>query len=304
MRICVTGATGFIGGQLARALLAGGHTVLALSRPGSAARVPEGLVPVWGDLSDDTPEAVDRAAEWLRDVDVVYHLAALRDRWGVPYPQYYRVNVEGTRRLLEAAARSGVKRFVYGSSVGVAEYHGRLDADETMAYHWDRSKHPYHHTKMLAEQLTLDYARQNKLATTVVRPCITYGPGDTWGMMTRIMARLSAGRYLVAGSGKQHVHLVHVEDLVRGLILAGERAQANGRVYIVAGEKPVTWRELLTMLCGALEVPFPRLRVPQAWLLAAGTGIELLYGGLCRAGMALPGDPLLTRSQVHTVTTD
>lgn len=300
MKTLITGATGFIGSNLATTLRDRGHTVQALVRPASADRLPEGITPIENDLA--RPANLSTA---LKGVQTVYHLAAVRDQWGVPYQVYHQVNVQGTRALLEAAAAQGVSRFVYCSSVGVAEYPGRLNADETLPHHWERSKHNYHHTKALAEDLVLGYARENQLATTVVRPCITYGPGDTWGMLPRMAAMLARGRYVMAGAGHNHVHLAYITDIVQGLLLAGEREQAMGQVYILAGPAPIRMADLIARLCAALQAPPPRWRLPATPLWLAGALLEVVYTLKNRLGIkALGQTPFLTRSKVNTVTLD
>ncbi len=309
MRVLVTGASGFIGSRLAAALVDHGHTVHAIVRAGSETRLPAGAVPIIGDFVPTGGVAEADRASWARElvrgVDIVYHLAAARDRWGLPYRAYHQVNVEGTRVLLEASACEGVARFVYCSSAGVAEYDGCLDADESLPYHWDNSKYNYHHTKMLAEKLTLNYAEEARLATTVVRPCITYGSGDTWGMVPQMVALLARGRYVMAGNGHNHVHLVHVDDLVKGLMLAAKGDRAVGRVYIVAGSEPIRMNSLIARICSLLQVSPVRWHLPVAMLLGAGALLEAVYSVRNSVSTRWSGAvPLLTRSKVYTVALD
>ena len=300
MKILITGATGFIGRNLAIALRDHGHEVRALVRPASVAQLPKGITPIQDDLAHPT-----QLSDTLQDTQTVYHLAAVRDQWGVPYQVYRQVNVEGTRALLQAAAAGDVRRFIYCSSVGVAEYPGKLDADETLPHHWERSKHNYHHTKALAEDLTLEYAREKQLATTVVRPCITYGPGDTWGMIPRMAAMLARGRYVMAGAGRNHIHLAYIDDVVQGLLLAGECEQAIGQPYILVGPAPIRMADLVARLCTVLQVAPPRWRLPAAPLWLAGALLEVVYTIKNRLGIKALGQvPFLTRSKVDTVTLD
>ncbi len=300
LKILITGASGFIGGNLASALQERGHDVQALVRPASIERLPPGITPIQNDLA--RPAQLDDA---LQGIDLVYHLAAARDQWGLPYEAYYQVNVQGTRALLQAAASAGVRRLVYCSSVGVAEYPGKLDADETLPHRWERSKHNYHHTKALAEELTLQYARENRLATTIARPCITYGPGDTWGMLPRMAAMLARGRYVMAGAGHNHIHLAHVSDVVQGFLLAGESEQAVGQTYILAGPAPIRMNDLIAKLCAVLPARPPRWRLPALPLWLAGALLEIAYKLKNRLGIqALGQTPFLTRSKVSTVTLD
>ncbi|MGI5916585.1 MAG: NAD-dependent epimerase/dehydratase family protein [Anaerolineae bacterium] len=305
MKVLVTGATGFVGGALARALLDQGHTVVGLVRAASIPRLPEGVIPVPGDLEQIGEMEEFPLAEWPDDLDTIYHVAATRDRWGTPYNTYYRINTLATTVLLDIAAHHHVGRFVYCSTAGVCEYPGRLDADETLPYHWDRSKHGYHHTKMLAEQQVLAHNRRGRLPTTIVRPCIVYGPGDEWGMVTRLIDMLQQGRYVMAGRGESHIHLIYIDDLVRAMILAGHSPQAEGGVYTVAGPGPIRIAELVSLLCELLAVPSPRWSIPVPMLLAAGGVMEVAYTLGDRLGLRKQEDiPLLTRSKVYTVALD
>lgn len=297
MNILVTGASGFIGQHLARALTAQGHQVRVLVRRPPTNASSNGVRPFVGDLSD-----ADSLRQAVEDVNQIYHLAAIRDRWGLSYRDYYTVNVEGTRHLLDAAVERGA-RFVYCSSVGVLGYPGVLGIDEGYAYRPEDGKYNYHHTKALAEQLTLEYAQKGRLAATVVRPVITYGPGDRYGMITKLLNLLATGHFLPVGDGRNHVHLAYITDMVRGIILAGECEQAIGRVYIIPGTRPITTKELVAEACNLLERPAPRWHIPLAPAKVAAWMFESVYTvqrhlGLC----VLNSEPFLTRDKIDTLT--
>ena len=292
MSVLVTGATGFIGGHLARRLVGMGHTVRALVRSSAPGLEREGVELVSGDLT--RPETLTAAMEGVRGV---FHLASLRDHWGVPLSTYRTVNTAGTCHLLAAAMQAGVERFVYCSSVGVARYPGRIDADEMLPYVEPTSQVAYHRTKMDAERLVLVAARAGALPAVVVRPVITYGPGDETGMVTRLLVRLARGRFLPVGDGRNHVDLAYVDDVVGGMVRAWERG-AVGRAYILSGPRPVTMREVLIAARAALGKPGPgRVYLP--------TGLaRLLAGWAERAWGALHRRPPVTRDAVATLTVD
>jgi len=249
-----------------------------------------------GDLTD--PNAARVA---VKGVDTVFHLAAIRDRWGIPYQDYCRVNVEGTRHLLQAAADQGC-RFVYCSSVGVMGHPGCLGIDESFPFAAGDGKYNYSHTKALADQMTLDYAAHGRLWATVVRPVISYGPGDTWGMLTRLIDMLAYGRFLPVGDGRNYLHLAYISDVVDGFLLAAGNEQANGRAYIIAGPAAITLNDLVRKLCGLLGVPLPRWHVPAGLARATGRGMEILYALKWRTGItALGSVPFITRDKVDTL---
>ncbi len=338
LRILVTGATGFIGGHLTRYLTARGHYVRALVRrpPPQDWRVFGGDASVelaWGDVTD--PASVRAAVNGtstrsrgaggeappsLRGgwgggappriggdgggpVDAIFHLAAVRDVWGTPEAVYRQVNVEGTRCLLDAAAEAGVQRFVYCSSVGVARYPGNLEADEALPYSEPTSQVLYHRTKAEAERLALD------AQAIVVRPVITYGPGDETGFVTRLIALLARGRFVWVGDGRNHVDLVYVDDLVAGMCAALERGAA-GRVYILSGPAPIQVRALVDEICGLLGRQPPRVCIPTPVANLAGWGIEMFYRACNRVLPSASGgvggmkEPFITRDKVATLTVD
>jgi nucleoside-diphosphate-sugar epimerase len=298
MKVLVTGATGFIGGHLVQHLLARGYDVRALVRrlpPQDWGELREGagIEPTVGDITD--ADAVQAAVE---GVDAVFHLAAARDAWGTPEAIYREVNVTGTRHLLEAADDAGVRRFVYCSSVGVARYPGNLEADETLPLREPTSQVLYHRTKAEAERMALD------AQAIVVRPVITYGPGDDRGFVTRLIALLRRGPRFWIGDGRNRVDLVYVDDLVAGMRQALERGSA-GRVYILSGPAPIRVKALADKICKIVGTHPPRTHIPASFARLAGWGLETLYKTGARLGIATDGrEPFITRDKIATLTVD
>ena len=261
--ILVTGAGGFTGLALTRALAARGHPVRALARkPG---QVPElehaGAEVVQGDIRD--PLIIQRAVEGRA---LVFHLAAVFRRAGVPDSLYREVHVDATRHLIEAAAAAGVRRFVHCSTVGV---HGDVadgpaDEDAPMA-----PGDIYQRTKLEGEAAARDTAARTGLALTVVRPGPIYGPADR--RLLKLIGGVARRRFFLLGSGKPHFQMVYVDDLVEGLRLAAETPEAAGRTYILTGEEAPTLRELVQEIAAIARVPAPRVRLPvwPFWLAGA-----------------------------------
>jgi dihydroflavonol-4-reductase len=166
LKALVSGATGFIGGALAAALADAGWDVNVLLRPGNR-RVNSSRYQVF-EVDLGSPQRIPTTA--VEGCDVVFHAAAIRDRWGTSLEAYRQVNVEGTRRLIQAAAgRAG--RFVYLSSVGVFGQPGILGIDETFPVNPLQGKVGYHSTKAEAGQLVL--AHREQMGVNVVYPTIT-----------------------------------------------------------------------------------------------------------------------------------
>ena len=261
--ILVTGAGGFTGLALTHALVAKGHPVRAMARkPG---QVPEleraGAEVIQGDIRD--PRMIRRSVEGR---GVVFHLAAVFRRAGVPDALYREVHVDATRHLIEAAAAAGVRRFVHCSTVGV---HGDVadgpaDEDAPMA-----PGDIYQRTKLEGEAAARATAARTGLALTVVRPGPIYGPADR--RLLKLIGGVARRRFLLLGSGKPHFQMVYVDDLVEGLRLAAETPEAVGRTYILTGEEAPTLRELVQEIAAIARVPAPRVRLPvwPFWLAGA-----------------------------------
>jgi len=224
-----------------------------------------GALLVEGDLRD-----TQVLARLVEGSDAVLHVAAVYRTAGHPDRYYHDVNVSGTERLLEAAARAGVRRFVHTSTVGVHGHVERPPADETAPF---APGDVYQKTKAEAETLALEFGRRSGLPVTVVRPGAIYGPGET--RLLKLFRAIARGRYAIVGSGEPFYHPVYIDDLVDGFLLALEREEAVGEAFIVAGPRYVSQRDLAEIIArhtGGRVLPF---RVP-AWPLR-------LAGALCEA---------------------
>lgn len=262
----VTGAAGFVGGNVVRELLQHKRTVRALVRRPEQRDTLEkqGVEVVLGDLRD--PEVLRKAVEGVQGI---YHIAALFREANQPDSAYHAVNVEAVRSLLDAAQQAGVRRLVHCSTVGVLGHIEHPPANEDTPY---QPGDIYQETKMLGEQVVLDAFRQGIIRGVVIRPAMIYGPGDTRTLkMFKLIARQ---RFFYVGKGQNLVHFVDVRDLARAFRLAMEHTECNGQVYIVAGEKAMPLRELAETCARLLGVSPPWLRLPVKPMQWLGTACE------------------------------
>jgi len=268
MRVALTGASGYTGGHVLSALRARGDAVAALVRPASvtAQLRASGAELVEGDLAD-----AGALARLVARADAVLHVAAVFRTAGHPDRHYRDVNVEGTRRLLEAAVAAGVRRFVHTSTVGIYGDVRRPPADETAP---PAPSDVYQETKAEADALALSFQRERGLPVAVVRPGAIYGPGEQ--RLLKLFRAIARGRYAIVGSGRPFYHPVYVDDLVAGMLLALERPEAVGEGFILAGPRYVSQRELAEVIAratGGRVLPF---RLPAAPLQWAGSLCEAL----------------------------
>jgi dihydroflavonol-4-reductase len=264
--VLVTGATGFTGGYLVRALVESGSSVRVIVRSAAKANsLPPGIQILEADISD--PVAVSRAAE---GVGVIYHLAAAYREAAHNEDSYRRINVEATRNLLEAAARHGVERFVHCSTVGVLGHVANPPADETSPY---APGDPYQRTKCEGEILALSYAQERGVPVAVARPTAIYGPGDR--RLLKMFRLIAKGRFIMLGSGDIYYHMVFVDDLVCGLRLLADHPAAQGEAFILGGDQYQRLDTIAALVAKELGVLAPRWRIP-AWPVQ-------MAGSLCEA---------------------
>jgi len=285
----VTGATGTIGPTLVMRLLEADYQVRILARRQPQCPLFDDSVQIeLGDICD--PAVVGRLVE---GADVVFHLAA---KLHIPDPppelqaEYWRVNVEGTRNVVEQAVAAGVRRLVYVSTVTV---YGPTDGqvlDESAA---PRPDSVYSRTKLEGEQVALAALRRSlprakprgsgqaqgaddKPLSAVLRLATVYGPRQK-GNFQRLVRALAQGRFVPVGDGRNRRTLVYVRDAVEAMLLAVEHQKAAGRVFNVTDGYTHTMRDVLTALCQALGRPVPRLHVPLALARAGAAGLEYAF---------------------------
>jgi len=268
MRVALTGATGYTGGRLLAALRRRGDEVTALVREGSAREGLEqaGARLVVGDLSSQ--KGLEPLVE---GADAVLHVAATFRTAGHADRYYHDVNVGGTERLLEAALSAGVKRFVHTSTVGVHGHVVRPPADESSPI---APGDVYQATKAEAEAMVLQFGRERGLPVVVVRPGAIYGPGET--RLLKLFRAIARGRYAIVGSGRTFYHLVYIDDLVAGFLLALDRAGGVGESFILAGPRYATQSELAELIARHTDGRVFPLRIPAAPIQWAGSLCEAL----------------------------
>lgn len=258
MRCFVTGGTGFVGGAVVRRLLAAGHHVRALVRPGTNTRQLDGLEVerVAGDLSD---AAVLR--EGMAECEWVFHVAALYAYWGYSWEQFYATNVEGTRRVMESARRSGAARVVHTSSIAALGIPGDgTPGDEETPVTIDAMIGHYKRSKFLAEEVVREFAREG-LPVVIVNPAAPVGIGDHKPTRTgkMILDFLNGKMPAYVDTG---LTIVDVDDVAEGHRLAAERGRIGER-YILGGEN-LSLKQVLDILAEISGRPPARVRLPRA----------------------------------------
>ena len=250
----VTGANGFTASYVCRQLLEKGYKVRGLVRKNADMKLIDGVSIdlCYADLALDTD-----FSSVMDGIDVVYHIAAAYRTENVPRKYFWDVNVEGTRKLLEAAKKAGVKKFVHSSTVGVQ---GDIkNPPATEEYRYGPGDY-YQESKVDGEKLVLEFHKKEKFPIAIVRPVGIYGPGDT--RFLKLFKHIYNGKFRMIGDGKVLYHMTYVEDLARGFILAGEKEESVGEIFTIGGEGYLTLGELVDKIASILNKQIPKLRIP------------------------------------------
>ena len=277
MKCFVTGASGFIGSNLVRELLARGHRVKALLRPGADERGLRGLKfdRVTGDILDRKLLLREiEGSEWC------FHVAASYSLWMRNYAPMYEINVEGTRNVLEAAGKVGCRKIVYTSTVGCIGVPKKvageiIPATESEKISDDQMANDYKRSKFRAETVAYDLFRKQGLPIVIVNPSAPIGPGDVKPTPTgKIIVDFLNGRlpaYLETG-----LNFVHVRDVAIGHILAAEKG-ALGQRYILGNEQGNwTMQETLATLEKITGIPAPKTTIPYWFALRVAEANEMV----------------------------
>ncbi len=276
MLALVTGATGFLGSHVARVLAAQGAQLRLLVRPTSDLRNIEDLNAehVQGDLRD--PASIDNA---LAGCEAVFHVAADYRLWVRDPEQMYRSNVEGTRSLLEAARKQGVRRVVYTSSVATMGFtsNGHVADEQSPVSLADMIGH-YKRSKFMAEQVAFEAARSG-VDVVVVNPTTPIGERDVkptpTGRIVLDFLKRKFPAYVETG-----LNLVDATECARGHIQAFEKGRSAER-YVLGGEN-LTLKQILDRLAAITGLKSPTVKLPYVCAFAAGVVDEMVTGRVLR----------------------
>lgn len=269
LKILVTGATGFVGSNLVRQLVAQGATVRVLHRRSSRLQLLSGLPIecVIGDITDR-----DSVMHAVEGADVIYHVAGAVSFWPRDRARLVKVNVQGTRHIVQAAVRHRVRRLVYTSSIATIGYRddGR-PADETTPYNWARYGIPYMETKWAAEREVLVGVEQG-LDAVIVNPAVIFGPRDVNFHSGRMIQFIQQGK--LPGYPPARMTVCDIDDVVEGHLRAMERGRTGHR-YILGGET-LSFREIFRTIAQVVGVPFPDREIPVSVYFLVALGHELV----------------------------
>ena len=263
MRAFVTGGTGFIGRRVVEKLRERGDDVVALVRTPSKATdlVEKGVTLVEGDLSDD-----DAIRKGMEGADSVFHIGAIY-KVGIPkseQPQLWEANVEGTRRVLDAAAAAGVQRVVYVSTGNVFGNTRGQVVDETFQRDGDDFVSYYDETKYRAHQIAKERIAAGA-PIVIVQPGVVYGPGDH-SEVGNVITQVSRGKMPAKAFTETGFNMVYVDDVAEGVLLAYDKGR-DGEAYAVGGER-VRMGELMDRTAAIAGRKPPRMTMPTGVLKA------------------------------------
>lgn len=259
MRILITGGTGFIGTNLALHHRKLGDQVIVLSKEATDTERENardlkyaGVEVVQGSITEK-----EKITFCSQNVDRIYHIAAAMREANVPDKVFWEVNVDATRFLLEIGRQNGVKRFVYCSSIGAMGKSMQKPSNEESPC---KPIDIYQVTKKAAEELCLDFHKNYNFPLSIVRPADVYGPRDR--RLLKLFKGIKQGRFIIIGSGKNEHHMVYIDDMLTGFLLAANSEAAMGQIFIIAGEHPVRVENLCHIIAEQTGGRVPKYKVP------------------------------------------
>jgi nucleoside-diphosphate-sugar epimerase len=270
MKIFITGATGYIGNNLAKRLADEGHTIHALNRSSQKAHLlkHDNILLHEGDITD--PASVKNA---MKDCEQVYHLAAYARVWAKDPSTYFTLNVDATKHVLDAAREHGINDIVFTSTAGVLGPSGERPVKE------DDKRigvvlNEYEETKTQAEALCRDYCNKYGMRIVIVNPPRVYGPGveSESNALTKLVKLYLQGKWrILPGDGKRTGSYVHVDDVVNGHMLAMEKGRAGER-YTLSGVN-ASYSEFFDILANVSDKKVALVPMPVWLMVLAGYGM-------------------------------
>jgi nucleoside-diphosphate-sugar epimerase len=295
MTIMVTGATGFLGNALVAELVKRQLEVRILTRDEQRARKQ------FGDAVTIIPGDITNVAQIQRAIegtDTLYHLAGCLYHPSIPAELYYQTHVEGTRILLHTCQRQTLlRRIIHVSTSGVHGVTGETPVAEDAPF---APINPYEKTKLEGELLALKAYQEQDLPVCVIRPGLVYGPGDLH--LLGFFRAIKKGLFRVIAGGKACLHPVYIDDMVAAFLLCAESAQAEGRIYNVAGNQIVTVRQLATAIAKSLGRDLSDGSIPL-WLANLASDIFAIMPGMKneQAPLTRSRVKFLTHSRIYDI---
>ncbi len=270
MNALITGGTGFIGSRLALNLLQRGDSVRIYGQLNTPAEKENARLLQTKGAEVRIGSMTDKAQVGLavKGIEVVFHLAAAQHEANVPDRVFWDVNLTGTQTMLAAGMLAGVRRFVHGSTIGVfgSALGGVIDEKTPV-----RPDNIYGKSKLAAERAVM--AVKDRLPVVAIRISETYGPGDR--RLLKLFKGIGRGTFFVIGNGGNIHHLIFVQDLIDGFLLAAEKRAALGEVFVLAGKEPLTTLEMVRTVAQVMGKRMPRLRAPLTPFLLTAAAMEL-----------------------------
>lgn len=285
MKALITGGTGFVGRYLVRELSERGFTCRLLVRQKSQTDWLNDIdnIELWqGDVADP-PTLVDIG----KDVDIVFHLAALLGDWPIAPEEIMRINKEGTRNIL--AALTSVEQFIFCSTPGVQGF-GYKRAKECLPYH---PRGIYERSKVAAEKIVMRMCVEKKINWTILRPDFVYGPDDL--RRIPLYKKIAQRKMYILGSGKACLTPTYIEDVIQGFINCIDNENAANNIFNISGET-LTVEKYLGTIAKISGSTLPRIRIPLVVCYSAAFLCELLYKSL------LKKEPPITTNRVAFLT--
>jgi nucleoside-diphosphate-sugar epimerase len=270
MKVLITGAGGFIGSHLVDQQLAKGNQVISLDLHLdrlSHTKTHPCLTLVEGDVTN-----IKTLEQVLEGIDVVYHLASAHLDVSLPPSYYEEVNVTASKNLVKLAHKLGVKKYVHCSSVGVIGDVENPPANEETECH---PTNIYEQTKLAGEREVLIYSKEQNYPLVVSRLAWVYGPRCP--RTAKLFRTIKKGRFILFGSGSNLRHPIFISDAVKGLELCSQLETANSRVFILAGEKPVTVKTLAEEIAIVMGKKPKFIKLPLSVGIMAGTISQILF---------------------------
>jgi nucleoside-diphosphate-sugar epimerase len=293
-KVLVTGISGFLGAALAKRLVQEGYEVHGIARRACPELKQLGVVTYQIDLTSTG----EQLQEILDGVNAVFHVAAKVEMWG-KYEDFFKVNVLGTRALLESSKKAGVRYFIYTSSPSVIAADGidLLGINEEWPYPQAYEAH-YPATKALAEQ---EIRSEEQMLTMILRPHLIFGAGDT-NLIPTILKRARAGRLIQVGEGKNLSDFTYIDDCVQAHLLALKALQTKPeltrRRYFISQGDPVPLWEFVNKTLEYNALPIVSRKIPTKVAMLLAGFAELLAKYLLKNR-----EPFLTRFLVSEMST-